>query len=61
MKNAHIIIIENLIDVGKGVRMNCQVCGKELEEFDEDYLLCNNDDCPSNKLGWNRLILKRII
>ena len=39
---------------------NCQVCGNELEEFDEDHLICRVKECPSNNLGWNRLIPKEI-
>ena len=38
--------------------MQCQVCKHELEGFDDEYLICTNDDCPSNKLGWDRLIPK---
>jgi len=38
--------------------MKCEKCGKELSEFDEDHLICNNEDCELNDKGWDRVVNK---
>jgi len=39
-------------------KTKCDKCKKELKEFNKDYLICNNEECPSYCTMWDRLILK---
>ena len=38
--------------------MKCDKCGKRLEVFDEDYLICKNEKCSSYGTMWDRLVPK---
>ena len=39
--------------------MICEDCGERLKPFNYEYLICENNKCPSINKGLDRLILKQ--